>query len=283
MARARMIKPGFFLNDTLAEVTPLGRLLFAGLWCIADRAGRLEDRPRKIKAEVLPYDDCDTDALLSDLHAHGFIIRYEAQGQRYIAITNFAKHQTPHMKETPSTIPAPEEHRTSTVQAPDSPDTSTVKESLNTEYRIQNTDPYTDTETETGEPASTPLNGADAPAAVDVLSQEAQLVMDVAGLTCGVDGMRRCIAKYRARSPTLDFRYEANNAREWIAGPANKKHRTMSLLFFDNWLDRAVKGPPSYATVPSPKSFPRAAVIANLEDERQRKRNATRAELAATL
>lgn len=57
MARSRNIKPAFFFNEQLAEVAPLGRLLFIGLWTIADREGRLEDRPRKIKAEVLAYDD----------------------------------------------------------------------------------------------------------------------------------------------------------------------------------------------------------------------------------
>jgi hypothetical protein len=61
MARARNIKPGFFANDVLAEIDPLGRLLFAGLWTIADREGRLEDRIKKIKAQILPYDDCDCD------------------------------------------------------------------------------------------------------------------------------------------------------------------------------------------------------------------------------
>ena len=37
--RARNLKPGFFKNETLAEIEPLGRLLFQGLWCMADREG----------------------------------------------------------------------------------------------------------------------------------------------------------------------------------------------------------------------------------------------------
>jgi hypothetical protein len=49
MARSRNIKPGFFTNDELAECHPLGRLLFAGLWTIADKEGRLDDRPKKLK------------------------------------------------------------------------------------------------------------------------------------------------------------------------------------------------------------------------------------------
>lgn len=116
MARARNIKPSFFANDDLADIHPLGRLLFIGLWTLADREGRLEDRPRRIKAEVLPYDDCDVDGLLDDLQQHGFILRYEVGGNRFIQVVNFAKHQNPHVKESASTIPAHGEHQTSTVQ-----------------------------------------------------------------------------------------------------------------------------------------------------------------------
>lgn len=109
MARARNIKPGFFINDQLADVEPLGRLLFAGLWTIADREGRLDDRPRRIKAEILPYDDCDIDCLLDQLATHRFIQRYEVDGNQHIQIINFAKHQNPHPRETESEIPpAPE-------------------------------------------------------------------------------------------------------------------------------------------------------------------------------
>lgn len=119
MARSRNIKPGFFTNDVLAEVHPLGRLLFIALWTMADREGRLEDRPKRIKAEALPYDECDADVLLTDLQEHGFITRYEASGQRFIQILAFAKHQNPHVKEPPSSIPAPDMSGASTVQAPD--------------------------------------------------------------------------------------------------------------------------------------------------------------------
>lgn len=121
MPRMRTIKPGFFTNDALAGVDPLGRILFAGLWCHADREGRLEDRPRKLKAEVLPYDDCDVDSLLNSLVEAGFITRYESGGHRYIAVQNFCKHQTPHIKEPASTIPAPCEHESCTVPTPGKP------------------------------------------------------------------------------------------------------------------------------------------------------------------
>lgn len=116
MARARNIKPGFFSNDALAECEPLARILFAGLWCIADKSGRLEDRPKKIKAEVLPYDDCDADDLLSQLEKHGFILRYSVCNFNAIQILNFEKHQNPHVKEAESTIQAPDKNSASPLQ-----------------------------------------------------------------------------------------------------------------------------------------------------------------------
>jgi hypothetical protein len=118
MARSRNLKPGFFKNEALAELPPLTRLLFSGLWCIADREGRLEDRPKRIRAELLPYDDGSVDAMLDELHQAGFILRYQHGEQRFIQVVNFTKHQNPHVREPESTIPAPGEHSTSTRQAP---------------------------------------------------------------------------------------------------------------------------------------------------------------------
>lgn len=121
MARSRNIKPGFFVNEDLAKCGPMGQLLFAGLWTLADKEGRLEDRPARIKAQTLPYYDCAIDELLASLASHGFIARYQVESRRYIQIVNWAKHQTPHHKEVESTIPsmpqAWSKHEPSTAQA----------------------------------------------------------------------------------------------------------------------------------------------------------------------
>ena len=109
VARARSIKPGFFSNDDLAKLAPLTRLLFAGLWTLADREGRLEDRPARIKAQVLPYDACDVNQMLDDLaESSAFLLRYRVANVSYIQILNFKKHQNPHAKEAASTLPEPE-------------------------------------------------------------------------------------------------------------------------------------------------------------------------------
>lgn len=111
MPRARNIKPAFFKNEFLAELPAEARLLFIGLWTLADREGRLEDRPKRIKMEIFPCDNFDMDDLLSQLNKAAFIIRYKADNINYIQITNFIKHQMPHHKEIASIIPAPDGHK----------------------------------------------------------------------------------------------------------------------------------------------------------------------------
>jgi len=142
MARTRSIKPGFFDNETLGDLPPLTRLLFIGLWCIADREGRLEDKPRRIKKILLGYDDIDaegTDSMLQALHDSGFIYRYSMGEERYIEVVNFTKHQNPHVKEKASVIPPPQDlyttnepvyggaNQQSTRLAPDKHQTSTIQ------------------------------------------------------------------------------------------------------------------------------------------------------------
>lgn len=116
MARIRSIKPEFFYDEHLAELDPSIRLFFIGLWTCADRAGRLDDSPKRLKAQLMPYDNFDSDAALNIL-SERFIIRYISDGRRYIQIINFLKHQIPHYKEIPSVIPPPTEHKDSKYNA----------------------------------------------------------------------------------------------------------------------------------------------------------------------
>lgn len=133
MARSRNIKPGFFTNEELVELAMETRLLFIGIWTIADRDGRLEDRPKRIKMQVFPADDVDVDRSLNQLVESGFIQRYEVAGEKCIQVVNWSKHQSPHVKENASTLPAPDSVPTesnvvdeSPVQEPDKNQTTLV-------------------------------------------------------------------------------------------------------------------------------------------------------------
>lgn len=134
MARARNIKPGFFKNADLVELPMEARLLFIGLWTLADRAGRLEDRPKQIKMELFPADSVDVDACLDGLQKWGFVKRYVVGDRRLLQVVNFDKHQNPHRDEKVSALPAPDgsidvapdKHSASTVQAQCKEDAGTV-------------------------------------------------------------------------------------------------------------------------------------------------------------
>ena len=113
MARIRYLKPDFFKDEDLAEHPYWIRLLFQGLWTIADKEGRLEDRIKRIKVDVFPYDNVDIEKGLLELskiknHSNRpFIQRYEVSGEKYIQIINWKKHQKPHHTEKDSIIPIP--------------------------------------------------------------------------------------------------------------------------------------------------------------------------------
>ncbi len=99
MARSRNIKPAFFTNDDLGELKPLARLLFIGLWTIADHKGCFEYKPKRLKVQLLPYDDCDIEQLVISLEKSRFISIYSVQDQQYGKVLNFSKHQNPHKNE----------------------------------------------------------------------------------------------------------------------------------------------------------------------------------------
>jgi len=88
MTRIRTIKPELFTHEALFEAEqtsklPL-RLAFIGLLTCCDREGRFRWRARQLKLDVLPYDDgVNFEDVLNALAVHGFIIKYQVDGQYY--------------------------------------------------------------------------------------------------------------------------------------------------------------------------------------------------------
>src|SRR6478672_5805162 len=97
MARIRNIKPGIMTNEDLCELGPYAYILFTGLWMLADREGRLENRPKRIKAEAMPmWPDVTwetVEELLDKLCKRGFLNAYEVAGKRYLQVVTWREHQ----------------------------------------------------------------------------------------------------------------------------------------------------------------------------------------------
>lgn len=132
MARARNIKPSFFKNELLGEADPLLGLLFISLWTLADKEGRLEDRPLRIKAETFPYrEGIDINGYLTQLVSLGFIDRYEVDGLAIIQVVNFSKHQSPHSTEKKSELPCKPIDKPLTVKQPLDNESTNVDANIN--------------------------------------------------------------------------------------------------------------------------------------------------------
>lgn len=109
--RSRTIRPGFFDDFALGRLPHGARLLFIGLWCVADREGRILDLPRRIAAEVYPHDgegiEADVAIWIAELEMAGVITRYQIDGQKCIHVNNFARFQKCHPNEAESRLPPP--------------------------------------------------------------------------------------------------------------------------------------------------------------------------------
>ena len=93
MARIRTIKPDFWTDEKVVELSAFARLLFIGLWNFADDEGRMECSPKRIKMQILPADSAEVPRLLEEIRALGLIDIYTVDGIDYLQVQGFAKHQ----------------------------------------------------------------------------------------------------------------------------------------------------------------------------------------------
>lgn len=97
MPRIRSIKPEFFSSASVAQLSLRQMVLFEGLWIYCDDQGRGLDDPRIIKGIVWPQRDeitsADIASDLTELNARGFIVRYEKNGSKFLAIPTWKRHQ----------------------------------------------------------------------------------------------------------------------------------------------------------------------------------------------
>ncbi|WP_336709718.1 MULTISPECIES: DnaT-like ssDNA-binding domain-containing protein [unclassified Cedecea] len=96
MARIRTIKPEFWTDEDMAEVSEAACLLAIGLLNYADDEGYFNANPKLIKAAVFPIrETCSPiTVLIRELSNHGYLSMFSTQdGKHFGLINNFAKHQ----------------------------------------------------------------------------------------------------------------------------------------------------------------------------------------------
>ncbi len=92
MAKIRGVKPDFWTDEDVVELSRDARLLFIGLWNFACDNGHIQDKPRQIKMRILPGDDdVNCAELLRELATSGVLERVDG----WIVIPNLTFHQKP--------------------------------------------------------------------------------------------------------------------------------------------------------------------------------------------
>lgn len=97
MARIRTIKPEFWQDELIGELSTNARLLFIASWNLSDDEGLLRWNAAFLRAQVFMYDDLtisDVQGLMDELVGLKLIHSYkDAKQQKYGWIINFRKHQ----------------------------------------------------------------------------------------------------------------------------------------------------------------------------------------------
>ena len=125
MARIRTIKPEFWTDGDVMDLSPYARLLFIGSWNFAMcDFGHLQDDPRRLKMQVLPADDVDGAELVDEIVTKGRMVRIEADGRTFLLIKRFTDHQKTEKRWTPRCPVCASEPRPTSPNLSETPPTS---------------------------------------------------------------------------------------------------------------------------------------------------------------
>ena len=93
MARKRMIDPSIWINEDFGSLSILAKLVFIGLFSIADDEGRGKASPAYIKAVLFPYNDdlriADVEKTLSEISSKMSVIFYSCDENMYYTLTSW--------------------------------------------------------------------------------------------------------------------------------------------------------------------------------------------------
>lgn len=109
MARIRTVKPSFWGDDKVSQLSIAARFLFLGLISMADDDGRFLASLTAIAGYVYPNDDLPAKRLagwLNEIQQLGLVTFYNGGRVRYGAIPKYGTHQRIN-RPTKSTLPAP--------------------------------------------------------------------------------------------------------------------------------------------------------------------------------
>jgi hypothetical protein len=96
MARIRTIKPSFWSDEAVADLSMNARLLLVGLISFADDEGRFLASISAVSGYVFPHDDVSPTKLrkwMDEIENAGIVRFYSVSRREYGAFPNWSKHQ----------------------------------------------------------------------------------------------------------------------------------------------------------------------------------------------
>lgn len=111
MARKRMIDPNIWESEDFSYLNNLEKIIFIGIFSLADDEGYGRANPKFIRNSLFPYNDnirtSDIEKSLYSIAAHMSVVFYQAEdGKQYYCLKNWSKWQAI-QKPTASIIPKP--------------------------------------------------------------------------------------------------------------------------------------------------------------------------------
>ena len=93
MPRKRMIDPNIWQSEDFSKLSTLAKLVFIGLFSLADDEGRGRSNPVYLKSTLFPYEEdirsADIDKTLSEISSNMSVIFYSCDGSNYYSLYNW--------------------------------------------------------------------------------------------------------------------------------------------------------------------------------------------------
>jgi hypothetical protein len=120
MARQRFIWPSIWVSENFMELNYKERLLFIGIFSLADDEGRIKANTKSLKASIFPGDDIkleEVESCIINLHNSGSILLYNSEVGRIACLPNWNDFQKPKYPK-PSKLPPPPEIKKTSFNIP---------------------------------------------------------------------------------------------------------------------------------------------------------------------
>ena len=245
----RILKESIITSRRVSNLTWFERVMFTNLIVTVDDYGVFYADPVLLSRMLFPRDPGVTEKMvregLKHLEEQGLILRYAVEGEEYLKLRSWEKHQR--LRNSRRKFPAPEE----ADEPPAGQEEAETPEETPPERPAEE---ETVLPAEPGEPEVRELPAAELPlndnTVYEVTREEAE--------------------EYAALYPAVDIQQELRNMRGWcLANPQRRKTRSGIRKFINSWLARAQdRGKPGKTLAPEDNPF----LLIVREEEEKRKR-----------